>query len=172
MPYHATRYLFYRQKSTLPALSSWHEWVITSIEIQFWSKGRHGYVISYKHRKQWILLIHALFSDKTFLQKLPQADKHGVQIACQRIWCSDLNISKLHTMFVCKLMWSWKVHFLVDMPMYTVLLTHWGRDKMAAIFQTTFSNPFSWMKMYEFRLRFHWSLFLRVQLTIFHHWFR
>ena len=29
-------------------------------------------------------------------------------------------------------------------------LTHWGWDKMAAIFQTTFSNAFSWMKMYEF----------------------
>ena len=27
-------------------------------------------------------------------------------------------------------------------------------------------------KMYEFRLRFHWSLLLRVQLTIFQHWFR
>ena len=26
--------------------------------------------------------------------------------------------------------------------------------------------------MYEFRLRFHWNLFPRVQLTIFHHWFR
>ena len=43
--------------------------------------------------------------------------------------------------------------------------THWGRDKMDAIFQTTFSKAFSWMKMYEFQLRFHWSLFLRVQLT-------
>ena len=51
-------------------------------------------------------------------------------------------------------------------------LTHWGRDKMAAIFQTTFSNVFSWMKMYEFRLRFHLCLCLRVQLTIFQHWFR
>ena len=48
-------------------------------------------------------------------------------------------------------------------------LTHWGPDKMAAIFQTTFSNAFSWMKMYEFRFRFHWSLFLRVQLTIYHY---
>ena len=47
-----------------------------------------------------------------------------------------------------------------------------GRDKMAAIFQTTFSNRFSWMKMYEFRLKFHWSLSLGVQLTIFQHWFR
>ena len=44
--------------------------------------------------------------------------------------------------------------------------------KMAAIFQTTFSNAFSSMKMYEFWLKFHWSLFLEVQLTIFHHWVR
>ena len=27
------------------------------------------------------------------------------------------------------------------------VLTHWSRDKMTAIFQTTFSNAFSWMKM-------------------------
>ena len=32
---------------------------------------------------------------------------------------------------------------------------------MAAIFQTTFSNACSWMKMHEFRLRFHWNLFRR-----------
>ena len=51
-------------------------------------------------------------------------------------------------------------------------LTHWGRDKMDAISQTTFSSAFSWMKMFEFRLKFHWSLFLRVQLTIIQHWFR
>ena len=50
-----------------------------------------------------------------------------------------------------------------------VILTHWGRDKMAAIFQTKFSNAFSWVKMYEFRLRFHWSLFPMVQLTICHY---
>ena len=46
--------------------------------------------------------------------------------------------------------------------------THWGRNKMATILQT----PFSWMQMFEFRLKFHWSLFPRVQLTIFQHWFR
>ena len=51
-------------------------------------------------------------------------------------------------------------------------LTYWGRDKMAAIFQTSFSIAFSWMKMYEFRIRFHWNLFLRVKLTIFQHWFK
>ena len=51
-------------------------------------------------------------------------------------------------------------------------LTHWGRDEMNNISQTTFSNVFSSMKMFEFRLKFHWSLFPRIQLTIFHHWFR
>ena len=51
-------------------------------------------------------------------------------------------------------------------------LTHWGRDKMTDVPQTMFSNAFSWMKMYEFRLKFHLSLFLRFQLTIFQHWFR
>ena len=51
-------------------------------------------------------------------------------------------------------------------------LTHWGRDKMVAFSQMTLENPFSWMKMFEFRLNFHWSWFLRVQLTIFQQWFR
>ena len=54
----------------------------------------------------------------------------------------------------------------------TITLTHWGRDKMAAISQTTLSNAFSWMTMLEFRIKFHWSLFIRVQLTISQHWFR
>ena len=75
--------------------------------------------------------------------------------------------------------WEWK--WAVRELQYYILwqkdheagwLTHWGRDKMAAIFQTTFSNAFCWMKMFEFQLRFHWNLFLRVQLTIFQHWFR
>ena len=51
------------------------------------------------------------------------------------------------------------------------LLTHWGRDKKAAIFQTTFSTAFSWMKMLKSWLKFHWYLFLSVQSTIFQHWF-
>ena len=52
------------------------------------------------------------------------------------------------------------------------MLTHWGRDKMAAISQMTLSSAFSWKKMAEFHLKFHWSLFIRVQLTISQHWFR
>ena len=40
-------------------------------------------------------------------------------------------------------------------------LTHWGWDNIATISQTTLSNAFSWMKMLEFWLTFHWSLFLK-----------
>ena len=39
-------------------------------------------------------------------------------------------------------------------------------------FWTTFSNAFYWMKMFELRLKFHWSTYLRVQLTIPQQWFR
>ena len=55
---------------------------------------------------------------------------------------------------------------------YARILTHWGRDKMAANFQTTYSNGYFLMKMYEFRLKFHWSLSLVVELAIFQRWFR
>ena len=43
-----------------------------------------------------------------------------------------------------------------------ILTIHWGRDKMVANFLTTFSNAFYWMKIYEFRLQCHWSLFPKV----------
>ena len=32
--------------------------------------------------------------------------------------------------------------------------THWDRDKLSGILQTTFWNAFLWMKMHEFRLKF------------------
>ena len=51
-------------------------------------------------------------------------------------------------------------------------LTHWGQDKMVTIFQTTYSNEFCWIKIYEFRIKYYLCLFLVVQLTISQHWFR
>ena len=85
-------------------------------------------------------------------------------------------------------LWQWNMHpchFVVrwsnplfwllrrDLLQYVLyLLTHVPPDKMAAISQTIFSDALSWMKSFVFWLKFHWSLFLRVQLTIFQHWFR
>ena len=51
-------------------------------------------------------------------------------------------------------------------------LPHRGSDKMADVFHTAFKNVFDWLKMFEFRIQFHWSLFPRILLTIVQHWFR
>ena len=51
-------------------------------------------------------------------------------------------------------------------------LTHLGRESMASICHTTFSNTVSWMKMSEFCLRFRWNWFPRFQLTISQHLFK
>ena len=48
----------------------------------------------------------------------------------------------------------------------TRCLTHWDWDKITAISQTTFLNALSWMKMYEFQIRFHWCLFLSFDNNI------
>ena len=58
----------------------------------------------------------------------------------------------------CILLFQWKE---------VEVLTHWGRVKMNTIFQTTFSNALSWIRMYRFQFRFHWFVPPRVQWTIF-----
>ena len=82
--------------------------------------------------------------------------------------CNDvshwLGASLEPALFVCVIVVTWFV--------FKLKLTYWGKDKMAAVSQTSLSNTFSWMKMFEFWLQFDWSLFLRVQLTILQHWFR
>ena len=71
--------------------------------------------------------------------------------------------------------WNWegnKYNFVVINVLTDALVLStycWGRDKMADISQMTISNGFSWIKLYEFRLIFHWSSLLRVKLTIFEH---
>ena len=53
----------------------------------------------------------------------------------------------------------------VDYTLGTLRLRQNGR-----YFADDICKCISWMKMYEFRLRFNGSLFLRVQSTIFHHY--
>ena len=65
--------------------------------------------------------------------------------------------------------WSSMAHTLTQGVM---TLTHLPLDKMSAISQTIFSDVLLSMKSFVFWLKFLWSLFLRVQLTIFHHEFR
>ena len=93
----------------------------------------------------------------------------------QRVWCVEtrrvcLSGKALYILFLYEIgrcnrhYGSTEDHLRFVKPLLYPL-THWGRNKMAAIFHTTVSNGFSWMKMYEFRLTFHWSLFLGVQIN-------
>ena len=66
----------------------------------------------------------------------------------------------------------WTILFVLDWLHNHCLSTLWDIDKMAAIWpddilKCIFSN---WMQ--AFGLKFHWSLFLGVQLTILQHLFR
>ena len=126
------------------------------------SKAIYVVLLSIHYLTRDFLLLHCsvwLFSWWQFLRSLINS-----RVACKiRITVSMVMACRLH------LNQCW---IIASCPPYSFQLTHWGRDKMAAIFQTTFSNAFYWMKIYEFRLKFHWSLFLRVQLTIFKHCFR
>ena len=62
--------------------------------------------------------------------------------------------------------WEQVYTWLVLCCVYGGLTRGW--DKMADIFQMTFSDAFTWLKMYEFRLRLHWNLTLREQLQYSH----
>ena len=66
----------------------------------------------------------------------------------------------------------WFLSYIDSKLFHIFHLTHWGRDKMDAFSQTTFWSAFSWIEMFDLRLKFHWSLFLMVQMTIFQHWSR
>ena len=94
-----------------------------------------------------------------------RCDEKNYDFSTCRAWCIPLP----------KGLWQTNCHLGKWKNLYTsssdvswvwTWLIHWGRDNKATIYQTTFSNAFSWMKMYKFRLRFHWSLFPMVQLMI------
>ena len=87
------------------------------------------------------------------------------------MWRNDIKCNYMF-MFPLKILARKGLIHLLFSHSTAAALTHWGRDQIDAISQTTFSNAFSRMKMNEFRLGFHWSLFLRLELTIFQHWFR
>ena len=69
-------------------------------------------------------------------------------------------------------LWQNKPRTYYDYKQGVISLPILGQGKTDTISQTTCSNAFSWMKMYECQLQYNWIWFLRVQLTIFQHWFR
>ena len=59
-------------------------------------------------------------------------------------------------------------------PVYKIIcaINNLPPGQMDAISQAAFSNAFSWMNTFVSRFKFHWSLLLRVKLTIKQYWFR
>ena len=98
---------------------------------------------------------------------IPNPTLHAIQVCVARR--GQTTYQHCYTTSCCHGEWRDR-HFWFDqliVPVPVQQQTHWGRDEMATISQTTFSNAFSWMKIYEFCWRFHWNLFLRFELTIF-----
>ena len=60
---------------------------------------------------------------------------------------------------------KYTIHIWKCIKCRCIVLTQWGRNKMAALLQTIISNEFSWMISFVFRFKFPWSLFIRVHLT-------
>ena len=147
--------------------------------------GVHLWILHTEHRNlvswltHWGPVMHICVSKVTIIGKFSSGRHQAI------IWTNAwiLLIGPLGTNFseilIEFLTFSFtKMHFKVSSAKWRPfglglnVLKHWGQNKMVSIWQTTFSNAFSCMKMYEFHLRFHWTLFLRFQLTIFQHWFR
>ena len=122
--------------------------------IKFWKKNNHWFrVNTLKPGQNWL---H--FKDKIF--------KCMFWMKFVIFWFQCVSVLLLRVYLM--LSHHWFSHYMnqcwpTSMLLYDITRTH--------IFQTTFSNAFSCLKMYEFGLRFHWNLFLRFELTIFQHWF-
>ena len=114
----------------------------------------------------WLCMFHQPKTNFTKKQSMIQWYKTNFD------WKAKLHHSWNITFFI----WFMELYFLIEFCFVLIecekSLTHWGREKMAAILLTTFLNTFSSMEIFEFWLKFHWNLFLRVQSTISQHWFK
>ena len=100
------------------------------------------------------LLQYTIYATRHKFRSLENFLIHNVRFGFSSVFA-------LYTKHYCDAAWppnevpiigSFDVLFVINLNKF---LTHWGRCKMASISQTTFSNAFSWMKIYEFRLRFY-----------------
>ena len=125
-------------------------------------------VIFWKMLRPWTVAIHVVgfvWLSCGPAVSLPWPAKHAVRFPSRWTVCIWLKPDM-------KCPWPRLTTESIEYCTFNDALTHWGWYKMDNILQTTFSNVFSSMKIFEFRLTFHWSLFLRFQFTIFQHWFR
>ena len=99
----------------------------------------------------WLNFRHWLHR-KLSLWRIPHTDKTGPisWITTQRICLVTTVKQSTHILAKGRQPFDWLLWTGSSSHSQNVL-THWGRDKMDAISQTTFSSAFSWMRMSEFR---------------------
>ena len=83
----------------------------------------------------------------------------GVEISFTRVWMLEDTLNDKSTVIQVMAWWSKSIPEPVLTNISRAILNQWATiswlispDKMTAISRTTFSNAFSWMKMYEFRV--------------------
>ena len=123
-------------------------------------RGIHQSPVHSLHKGQWCgALMFSLISPST---NSWANIRNANDLRCHRTDCDFINVLEDYWLtgtpnhHIDKLSYWPIITTVLDLEL-TSSLTHWGRDKMDAISQTTLSNAFSWMKMLEFRLTFHWS---------------
>ena len=101
--------------------------------------------------------------------KILKVDRWALSLTYSSSYCWHGNASRYSMSEVEFRFWGGLAILFCPASCRLVHLTHWGRDKMATILQKTFSNAFPWMRMDEFRLKFHWNLFPMAQLKRWQH---
>ena len=91
-------------------------------------------------------------SQTTFNKSTYHSSSHDLSLYVPSIFVTNKHSSLITSghplLYHCGIITS-KNGWSVAMQWYAVLmLKYWGRDKRADFFQTTYSNLFSWMKMY------------------------
>ena len=79
---------------------------------------------------------------------------HGFKISGGVVMITAFHPSH-HVKAVILIIAVWLKAFCSSVDDTALTLTHWGRDKMAAILQPISSNTFSWIKIYDFWFEFH-----------------
>ena len=99
-----------------------------------------------------------------YINSIPKYSKNKLKLlADDKYLCDD-------TTQLCK--WHMMIFFLLCYSQ-TLFFTPESSSTLISTSQLICSwTKFSWMKSCVFLFKFHWSLFLKVQLTISQHWFR
>ena len=139
-------------------VNSPHKWPVTRKNVSFWWR-HYGFAELIKYKLTNIITSCPL-------------DKHRFPQIRYQVFSSSVGSYRALNI-ICIIPYHYQLWFIIkDDNKYIACSKRVIFNTLVTIFQTAFPNGFSWLKMYEFRLTFHWSLFLGVKFKIFQNWFR